>query len=59
MWFACHRASWEPRLPIRMGFFGLLYSFMICLGYVGRLVGAVVRCETSVFQHRFYAGFFA
>ncbi len=38
MWLACQRASWEPREPMRMGFFGLLCSLlMTSLGYgIGR-----------------------
>src|ERR1700722_2384678 len=29
MWLACQRASWEPRLPMRMGLRGLLCSGLI------------------------------
>jgi hypothetical protein len=29
MWFACQRASCEPRLPMRMGLRGLLCSELI------------------------------
>src|ERR1700733_10480544 len=29
MWLACQRASWEPRLPMRMGLRGLLCSLLI------------------------------
>src|SRR6266853_1152196 len=31
MWLACQRASWEPRLPMRMGLRGLLCSLLIIL----------------------------
>jgi len=31
MWLACQRASWEPRLPMRMGLRGLLCSELIFL----------------------------
>ena len=31
MWLACQRASWEPRLPMRMGLRGLLCSLLIVL----------------------------
>src|SRR5271170_1420278 len=31
MWWACQRASWEPRLPMRMGLRGLLCSELIVL----------------------------
>jgi hypothetical protein len=31
---ACQRASWEPRLPMRMGLRGLLCSLLIVLSRI-------------------------
>src|SRR5215469_8140412 len=50
MWLACQRASWEPRLPMRMGLWGLLCSLLIVLSRIRdeRVVGSLVGYTCAI-----------